>query len=142
MQRMPQIRSWNDFKGMPSTVRGAFAVVSIVGAGRVNASDIVVGITQAHTSSAGSISSASSLQEGEALGAPSSRPSEQTRPTRDEVSISSCIVGSTIDTGKDILEALLGCFEIVVGRLGVETVAVPPRLVFWWGCMVVVGHAQ
>ncbi|KAK2684398.1 hypothetical protein QWA68_016790 [Fusarium oxysporum] len=43
-QQMPPDRSYNDFKDMPSTTRGAFEATSTVGAGKTIADDIFISI--------------------------------------------------------------------------------------------------
>jgi hypothetical protein len=44
MQQMPPDRSYNDFKDMPSTIRGAFEATSTDGAGTTIADDIFISI--------------------------------------------------------------------------------------------------
>jgi hypothetical protein len=44
MQQMPPDRSYNDFKDMPATIRGAFEATSTVGAGKTIVDDIFISI--------------------------------------------------------------------------------------------------
>ncbi|KAL9564051.1 hypothetical protein ACKAV7_011825 [Fusarium commune] len=93
------VQATNDFKGMPSAIRGTFAVVSIVGARRGNASGVAVGIIRAGTTSADDIFISTIFAGRGSSKTNIFRSSGQARPIRDSAS---CIVVSIDDTDSTV----------------------------------------